>query len=49
MNISVSNYRLNWQENIGDRPVVVTPYLFEDMVMITTDGKEVKINNEKAD
>lgn len=35
-------------ENIGDRPVVVTPYLFEDMVMITTDGKEVKINKEKA-
>ena len=35
-------------ENIGDRPVVVTPTLFENMVLVSADGRELKINKEKA-
>lgn len=35
-------------ENIGDHPVVVTPTLFDGIVITAEDGKELKINREKA-
>lgn len=35
-------------ENIGDRPVVVTSTLFDGVVVTVEDGKELKINREKA-
>ena len=35
-------------EDVADRPVQVTAHLFEDIVMVASDGKEIKINRELA-
>lgn len=35
-------------EDVADRPVQVTAHLFEDIVMVSSDGKEIKINRELA-
>lgn len=35
-------------EDVADRPVQVTAHLFEDIIMISSDGKEIKINRELA-
>ena len=35
-------------EDVADRPVQVTAHLFEDIIMISSDGKEIKINLELA-
>ena len=35
-------------EDVADRPVQVTAHLFEDIIMVSSDGKEVKINRELA-
>jgi len=35
-------------EDVADRPVQVTAHLFEDIVMMSSEGKEIKINRELA-
>ena len=35
-------------EDVADRPAQVTAHLFEDIVMVSSDGKEIKINRELA-
>lgn len=35
-------------EDVADRPIEVTAHLFEDIVMVSSDGKEIKINHELA-
>ena len=35
-------------EDVADRPVQVTAHLFEDIVMVSSDGKEIKVNRELA-
>lgn len=35
-------------EDVADRPVEVTAHLFEDVVMVSSEGKEIKINHGLA-
>ena len=35
-------------EDVADRPVQVTAHLFEDIVMVSSEGKEIKVNRELA-
>lgn len=42
------NLQTDFAESVGDRPTVVTPNLFDGMVIVSTDGQEVHINTEKA-
>lgn len=35
-------------EDVADRPIQVTAHLFEDIIMMSTEGKEIRINRELA-
>lgn len=35
-------------EDVADRPIQVTAHLFEDMLMVSVEGKEVKVNRDLA-
>ena len=35
-------------EDVADRPIIITAHLFEDVVMVSSEGKEIKINRGLA-
>lgn len=42
------NLQKDFAESVGDRPVVVTPNLFDGMLIVSADGQEVHVNTDKA-